>query len=68
MTNTKTYAPNELAATLGVSGKTLRGFLRKSFPRVAEAKGTTWVVTEEAAESCRAHFKRNVSGSAETSA
>jgi hypothetical protein len=53
----KTYRPEQLATHLGVSGKLLRGYLRATFPRAAEAKGTTWVVTAEQAAKCIEHFE-----------
>jgi hypothetical protein len=40
-------APNELAKTLGISGKTLRGWLRRTFPRPDNQKGSAWVLPAE---------------------
>jgi hypothetical protein len=37
--------PNELAAELGISPKTLREFLRYRFTRPAAEKNTDWEVT-----------------------
>jgi len=51
-----TIRPEELANELGVSGKLVRAYLRKSFPRTAEAKNTAWVVTNEQAKQTREHF------------
>jgi hypothetical protein len=42
--STKTYRPEQVASALGISGKIVRAYLRKTFPRPANAKGTTWVL------------------------
>ena len=39
--------PETVANALGVSGKLVRGMLRVHFTRPIEAKGTTWVLTNE---------------------
>jgi hypothetical protein len=52
----KTYRPEELADELGVSGKLVRAFARKTFPRSPEAKNTAWVLTNGQAEAIRKHF------------
>jgi len=57
MAKAKTYRPEDLAASLGISGKVLRAYLRKTFPRPASAKGSTWVVTAVQANACRKYFK-----------
>jgi hypothetical protein len=36
------YRPEELAGLLGISGRTVRGFLRERFTRSAEDKSTDW--------------------------
>ncbi len=41
------YEPNELAEALGVSGLTVRTFLRSRFPRASEEKGTRWKLDVE---------------------
>lgn len=56
MSDERTYRPEELADELGVSGKLIRAFLRKTFTRTPEAKNTAWVVTHEQAEIVRKHF------------
>jgi len=48
--------PEALATELGVSGKLVRAYLRKTFVRSPEAKNTAWVLTSEQAESVREHF------------
>lgn len=48
--------PSDLAETLEVSPKALRGFLRREFPRDANAKNTSWELTEEMVEKATAHF------------
>ena len=58
--NARTYRPEELAAKLGISGKIVRAYLRQTFTRPIEAKGTTWVLSAEQAKQTLAHFaKRN---------
>jgi hypothetical protein len=57
MAKAKTYRPEDLASSLGISGKVLRAYLRKTFPRPASAKGSTWVVTAVQANACRKYFK-----------
>jgi maltodextrin utilization protein YvdJ len=54
----KTYTATALAAEIGVNPKSLRGYLRKNFTRMIEAKNTSWIITEEAAEAARAHFAK----------
>ncbi len=51
-----TIRPEALAAELGVNGKLVRAYLRKTFARSAEAKNTAWVVTNEQAKQTREHF------------
>lgn len=51
-----TIRPEALANELGVSGKLVRQYLRKSFARPVEAKNTAWVVTNEQADQTREHF------------
>lgn len=51
-----TIRPEKLADELGVSGKLVRAYLRKTFTRTAEAKNTAWVVTAEQAKNVREHF------------
>jgi len=51
-----TIRPEALADELGVSGKLVRAYLRKTFTRSPEAKNTAWVVTFEQAENVRKHF------------
>lgn len=53
----RTYRPEELSDELGISGKLVRSFLRKRFPRSPEAKNTAWVLTAKQAEIVREHFK-----------
>lgn len=54
----KTYAPKVLAAEIGVDPKVLRGFLRATFARPIEAKNTTWIIDESAANVAREHFAK----------
>jgi predicted site-specific integrase-resolvase len=60
-----TIRPEALAESLGVSGKVVRAYLRKTFARAPEAKGSTWVVTSDQAKDVRAHFvaRRSAAGS-----
>jgi hypothetical protein len=48
--------PETVASALGISGKIVRGFLRSTFTRPIEAKGTTWVLTPEQANATLDHF------------
>ena len=52
----ETCRPEDVAAALGVSGKLVRGYLRMTFTRPIEAKGTTWVLTNEQANAVLDHF------------
>lgn len=49
--------PEDLASQIGVSGKVVRGFLRREFKRPASAKGSTWILTPAQVKATRAHFK-----------
>lgn len=60
----KTYTPAELCKELGVTSKILRAWLRKEYPRVAEAKNTAWVITTPIAKKARASFAKNKANSA----
>jgi len=60
----KTYSPKVLAEEIGVDAKVLRNYLRKHHTRLAEAKGTTWVIDEAAAQASREHFAKNRTDSA----
>lgn len=53
-----TITPAALAAEIGVDPKSLRGFLRKTFTRPAEAKNTSWIITDDAADAAREHFAK----------
>lgn len=55
--NAKTYRPEQLAANLGISGKIVRAYLRQTYTRSPEAKGTTWVLNAKQATDTLAHFK-----------
>lgn len=48
--------PKALAEELQVDPKRLRAFLRTSFARPAEAKNTSWAVSDEAVKAAKAHF------------
>jgi hypothetical protein len=54
----KTYTPKVLAAEIGCDPKSLRGFLRTNYTRAIEAKNTSWIITEDAANAARAHFAK----------
>lgn len=51
--------PKALATELGVDPKRLRGFLRANFPRVAEAKNTSWSIGPEAVAAAKEHFAKS---------
>jgi len=50
--------PEDLAKEIGVSGKIVRSFLRATFPRPAEAKNTSWVLTPKMNDAVRSHFAK----------
>lgn len=56
LANDRTYRPEEIANALGLSGKLVRGYLRSTFTRPVEAKGTTWVLDAEQAQATVDHF------------
>jgi hypothetical protein len=63
-----TIRPEALANELGVSGKLVRAYLRKTFPRLPEAKNTAWVVTNDQANETRKHFLARRGQSPQTNA
>jgi hypothetical protein len=58
MANAKTYRPEDLAATLGISGKVVRAYLRRTYTRPATAKGSTWVLSQKQATDTLTYFKK----------
>lgn len=56
MSESTTITPKALAEELNIDPKRLRGWLRANHTRPAEAKGTTWGITPEAADAAREHF------------
>jgi hypothetical protein len=58
MANAKTYRPEDIAATLGISGKVVRAHLRKTYTRPASAKGSTWVMSQKMATETLAYFRK----------
>jgi hypothetical protein len=46
--------PDQLAAELGITPKTLRAWLRRNFPRSAAQKGSSWTLTRKHANAARA--------------
>lgn len=57
----KTYKPEELATSLGVSGKQVRAWLRATFPRPLEEKNTSWVLSPDMAAAVVKHFEDDTS-------
>jgi hypothetical protein len=55
MANTP-ITPKALATELAIDPKRLRAFLRSQYTRPAEAKNTSWTITDEAAKAAREHF------------
>ena len=51
-------SPNTLAQELAISPKTLRAWLRKTFPRPSVEKGTRWVLTERERAAARIRWPR----------
>src|SRR5262252_11119506 len=58
MAVSKTFRPEDLAATLGISGKVVRAYLRKTYKRPPSAKGSTWVLSAKQASDTLAYFKK----------
>jgi hypothetical protein len=58
MANAKTYRPEDLAATLGISGKVVRAYLRRTYKRPDSAKGSTWVLSQKQATDTLTYFKK----------
>lgn len=58
MANAKFTRPEDLAATLGISGKVVRAYLRKTYPRPASAKGSTWTLNAKQTADTLAYFKK----------
>ena len=52
-----TYEPEALAQALGISGWTVRGFLRRTFPRPADAHGARWTLDPDTARAVVGHFQ-----------
>jgi hypothetical protein len=52
----KGMRPKDLALELDIDAKTLRGWLRKEFPRPTDKKNTSWVLTDDVADAAREHF------------
>jgi hypothetical protein len=48
--------PDELADEVGVSGKTLRAWLRENYPRTDHEYHTRWVLTETQVAAARERF------------
>jgi hypothetical protein len=48
--------PEDLATDLGMSGKTLRGWLREQFPRGENERGTNWYLTHAQVLMARTKF------------
>ena len=51
-------SPDELAAELGISPKTLRAWLRRNFPRPVDEKNSSWHLTAEHIAAARAWRER----------
>jgi len=51
------FRPEVIANALGISGKVVRAYLRQTFPRPLDAKGTTWVLNVDEATKTVVHFK-----------
>ena len=55
---TKFTRPEDLAATLGISGKVVRAYLRRTYPRPANAKGSTWTLNAKQVTDTLTYFKK----------
>lgn len=55
--NRENVRPEEIASALQMpNGKMVRGFLRMTFPRPIEYKGSTWLLSNEQALATVEHF------------
>jgi hypothetical protein len=52
-----TFRPEDLAKELGISGKQVRAFLRKTYQD--HEKRTSWVLNEKQATAVREHFSKS---------
>lgn len=57
--------PNRLAAELGISPKSLRAWLRRTYPRPESQKHSEWYLTPDVVAAVRAHFGAGTSYRAE---
>ena len=48
--------PEDIAAELGISGKTIRGWLREKYPRSAEQRYARWALTPAQVRALRERF------------
>jgi hypothetical protein len=48
--------PEDLARELGIDGKRLRQWLRRTYPRMASEKHTAWVLSDAMVRAARRHF------------
>lgn len=49
--------PEAVAEKLGISGKVVRAYLRQTFPRPLDVKGTTWVLNANETARTLHHFR-----------
>jgi hypothetical protein len=56
MAATQTVRPEMLAEELNISGKQIRQYLRKEFPRTKDQRNTAWELTSKQADNVRSHF------------
>lgn len=52
--------PKDLAVELGVSPKTIRGWLRLQYPRTDAEHATRWMLNSEQVEAVRARFVNTI--------
>ena len=53
----KITRPEQLSELLGISGKIVRAYLRKTYTRPNDAKGSAWSLTEKQSNDTLAHFR-----------
>ena len=58
VTMSDTLTPAALAEEIGITPKSLRGYLRKAHTRPNEVKNTSWLIDAEVADAARAHFAK----------
>jgi hypothetical protein len=57
MENTKITRPEQIANDLGISGKIVRAYLRRTYTRPSDAKGSAWSLSAKQVSETLDHFR-----------